>query len=69
MVRNYLKIVRRINSFFISIILFLVYFPIVGLCFCIYKVTTTDKNNDQASTYWKSPPSEKCDKKYFQSAY
>lgn len=69
MIKGYLKIVRKINTLFVTIVLFSIYFPVVGLCFCMYKILSVNKTTKNKNTYWKKPSFEKLDKKYFHSAY
>ncbi len=60
------KNVRKINDFFISIILAIFYFLIIGVIAIVLKSITRD--NNQNKSYWKKP-SLKTGSDYFESAY
>jgi len=67
MMKGMRRFVRKINNIFVLILLFIVYYPTIGLCFVIYKLSKT-KSQDQ-NTYWIDMSKKPFDKKYFKSSY
>jgi len=59
--------IKILNNFFISIILFLFYFFIIGLISVIYKLFKNNK--EKADSYWQDSSPDNFDLKYFKSAY
>lgn len=70
MIKALRKISRKLNNAFILLILLLVYYPGIGICFLVLKtVEITSKKGKDPDSYWRDPELGKFDKKYFSSAY
>lgn len=69
MMKGYRKIVSTINNTFITIILFIVYFPVLGICYALYQVTRIFEKRKENSTYWIESDKKNFNKKYFESSY
>ncbi len=61
------KLVRTLNNYFITLILFLSYFPVIGLAFVFYKFSATQKQSPDS--YWIDVKQKAYDKHYFRSPY
>jgi len=61
------KFIKKINNFFINIILFLFYFLIIGLGALIYGFFK--KRNKEANSYWQDYPQKELGLDYFKSSY
>jgi len=59
--------IKILNNFFISIILFLFYFFIIGLISVIYKLFKNNK--EKADSYWQDSSPDNFNLEYFKSAY
>jgi len=69
MIKGYLKVVKKINNIFVVTLLFVLYFPIVGLCYLLFLTTKIVQKENTKNTYWKTDSRQKFTKKYFQSIY
>lgn len=70
MIKTLREFVRKINNLFILLILILVYYPGVGICFLVLKIVEAmNKKDVNTDSYWKDSELGKFDKKYFSSAY
>lgn len=69
MIRTLRKLVKKINGVFIIVLLFVIYYPVIGLCFVIYKLTKLSGKKMNSNSYWLEPQLGKFDKDYFSSAY
>jgi len=61
------KISKALNNYFILIILFVFYFPVIGIAFVFFKIFSAQKKN--SDSYWVIPKHSQFDKKYFESPY
>ena len=68
---DYMKILRRIskkiNDYFILIVLFIFYYPVIGIAFFFFKLLSLNKKS--SASYWVKPKNQDFDKKYFESPY
>lgn len=69
MMGTYKKIVKRLNNAFVTIILFLVYFPAIGLCFALYSLTLLRSKKHPKDSFWLEGNPKQFTKNYFNSAY
>lgn len=65
-----MKLVRELsktlNNYFILIVLFIFYFPVIGIAFVLFKIFSKHKNTN---SYWIAPKNPQYDKKYFESPF
>lgn len=69
MMGTYKKFVKHLNNSFVTLILFLVYFPAIGLCFALYSLTQLKTDKQSKYSYWIKGNPKKFTRKYFESAY
>lgn len=69
MMRILRGLVKKINNAFIIVLLFVVYYPTIGLCFIIYKTIKIFDEKEKSDTYWIDSTRNKFDKEYFKSSY
>jgi cbb3-type cytochrome oxidase subunit 3 len=61
------KAIKKINETFITIVLFIFYFLVIGFSFFIYRLLNKKKINKE--TYWEDVEKKQFTKEYFQSTY
>lgn len=69
MIKGYLKIIKKLNNAFIVSLLYVLYFPIVGICYLLFLITKTTHKKAVKNTYWETDNKQKFTKEYFQSIY
>lgn len=64
-----IKAIKKINEVFITIVLFIFYFLVIGFSFFIYKLLNKKNINKDKETYWENVEKKQFTKEYFQSPY
>jgi len=62
-------IVRKMNDFFISVVLVAFYFLIVGITAMLLSAATKIKGRKNQSSYWRDEGGKKFTADYFKSSY
>jgi len=60
---------RKINNFFIYLLLFLFYLTVVGFSYLIYFIFSVNKDKRKVDNYWLEPEKKELSEKYFVSPY
>jgi hypothetical protein len=60
---------RKINNFFIYLLLFLFYITVVGFSSLIYFIFSINKGKRRVESYWLEPEIKELSEKYFVSPY
>ena len=63
------EFVRKLNNFFVSVILIFFYFLVIGFAFILKKLFSLKKERGVPSTYWVDPQESDLNPKNFGSAY
>lgn len=63
------KTVKKVNRFFISIVLIIFYFVFIGISNLLLRLFSLASKKEKQDTYWKKFKQEKFDSDYFKSAY
>jgi len=69
MMGRYRHVIKYINNSFVSLVLFIVYFPAIGLCFLLYLSTKLNTKKTTNNSYWIEAKPKQFTKEYFKSAY